>query len=407
MRQKNIVIVAILLLLTAVAIGAGLSRGHEVEAAEGGEAQAPQAMPVDMVVVVPQKIQIWKNFSGHVVAVDRAEIRPQVSGRITEIRFEDGQSVQKGDILIVIDPRPYEATLSQVKAALSVAKTKVDLAKKEYDRAKKLIQTEAISQSLLDERDHKYQSAVAVVKGAKALVQSAQINLDYAYVKAPISGKIGRAEITEGNLLQTGSSAPLLTSIVADEKVYVDFEVDEKTYLKSAKAGASNQNVKIPVRLKLLGDDYENNGVVHSFDNRIDPSSGTIRARAIFDNEQKLLLAGMSVSVMMGAADEAGKILISEHAIGTDQDRKFVYIVNDEDKAEYREVKIGESIKGERVILSGLKAGETVITEGLVRIRPGVLVTPKEIASVPSEGNVQGDGKEGEQSDGQDLSKKE
>ena len=363
--------------IVIVALGGGFLF-HSLTTAQASEemqAGAPQAMPVEAGIVMPEKIQIWKNFSGHVVAVDVAEIRPQVSGRITELRFEDGQHVKKGDTLIVIDPRPYQAALNQAKAGLEAAKTQADLADKEYYRATKLIDTEAISQSLLDRRTDNRRTALAAVQGAKALVESARINLDYAYVKAPISGKISRAEITEGNVVQTGSSAPLLTTIVADEKVYVDFEVDERTYLNSI--GSVNDASNIPVRLKLLSADLEYNGVVHSFDNRIDRASGTIRARAIFDNNDGTLLPGMSVSVLMGGTGDEEKILITERAIGTDQDRKFVYVINDKNTAEYREVKLGESINGMRVVLSGLKEGETVITDGLVRIRPNMPVTPQ------------------------------
>ena len=173
-------------------------------------------------------------------------------------------------------------------------------------------------------------------------------------------------------------NAPLLTSIVSGDSVYVDFEIDERTYISSVKTKNSGDDVKTPVRVKLSSsDDLEFKGNVHSFDNRIDPASGTIRARAIFDNKDGLLLPGMSVSVLMGNAGDEKRILISERAIGTDQDRKFVFIVNDQNMTEYREVKIGESVNGKRVVLSGLKDRETVITEGLVRIRPGMPVMPK------------------------------
>ncbi len=374
-KMKQIIIV---LFLIAVAIGGGvlLSGDGEVVAADGAHGQgAQQAMPVEVAIMKPQAMQIWSNFSGHVVAVDQADIRPQVSGRITEVKFEGGQHVEKDDVLFVIDPRPYEASFSQAKAALSAAQTAASLAEKEYQRAKTLIGSEAISQGLLDERTNNRQTAAAAVQGAKALVEEAQINLDYAHVKAPIAGKASRVEITEGNLVQAGSGAPLLTSIVSDEKVYVDFEVDERSYLELMKDMKSDGDV--PVRLILSGGDLEYVGIVQSFDNKIDVASGTVRARAIFDNKDKIMLPGMSVSVEMGRVGDQQRILLTERAIGTDQDRKFVYIVNAEGVTEYREVKIGESIKGQRVILSGLDGGEQVITEGIVRIRPGMPVAPK------------------------------
>ncbi|MEC7702591.1 MAG: efflux RND transporter periplasmic adaptor subunit [Pseudomonadota bacterium] len=352
--------------------------GHVAEASEAAEAHtAPMAMPVDVTTIKAQQVELWKNYSGHVVAVDHADIRPQVSGRITEIHFKDGQHVEKGDVLMVIDPRPYQARLNQAKASLQAAKTQANLAEKEYQRAVKLINTDAISQSMLDERTNNRESAAAAVKGAEAAVESAEIDLDYAHVKAPISGKISRAEITEGNLVQAGGNAPVLTSIVADDKVYVDFEVDERTYIESVKSTQNKDVSIIPVRVKTLGAESEYQGTVHSFDNHIDTASGTVRARAIFDNKDGVLLPGMSVSVLMGTADGTDKILVTERAIGTDQDRKFVYVIGDDQTAQYREVKIGESVSGQRVIISGLEEGENIISAGIVRIRPGMPVMPK------------------------------
>ena len=390
--MKHIIYTLTFLIIAGVGFGAMFYNNYDAEASDEAVSEAPQAMPVKITVMKPRHIQVWGNFSGHVVAVNRAEIRPQVSGRITEIHFTDGQHVEKGDVLFVIDPRPYEAALNQAKATLAATQTQAGLAEKEYQRAIKLIKTEAISHSVMDERTNNRQAANAAVQGAQAAVESAQINLDYAHVKAPISGKTSRAEITEGNLVQTGPNAPLLTSIVAQDRVYVDFEVDESTYINSAKTGSFKKDQKTPVRLQLLDGDLEYKGFVHSFDNRIDATSGTIRARAIFDNEDNMLLPGMSVSILMGSADNEEHLLISERAISTDQDRKFVYIVNDDNIATYRAIKIGNSINGERVVLSGLNAGDKVITEGIVHIRPGALVsaqasdtTPKNVAPDTSE----------------------
>ncbi len=374
--KKNM---ALVIAVTALALVPGASVRNNAQANEPPAEQAPPpAMPVEVAVIQPETVQIWQNFSGHVVAVNRAEIRPQVSGIITEIHFEDGAYVEKDQTLIVIDPRPYKATLEQAEAALKAAKTTADLAEKEYQRARKLIETEAISQSVMDERVNKRLAAAAAVSGAEAFVSSAKINLDYAYIKAPISGKTSRAEITIGNLVQSGPAAPLLTSIISDDKVYAEFEVDETTYLHSVKnAGTLKTGLHIPVRIVLPNTDLEYDGYVQSFDNRIDPTSGTIRARALFDNKDKYLLPGMSVTVLMGEAGEEKRILVSERAIGTDQDRKFVYIINADGLTEYREVKVGDSVNGNRVIRSGLKQGDTIITEGLVRIRPGMPVAPK------------------------------
>lgn len=371
---KSTLVIATIALLSTVSIGAYYAT-EGATAAEGAVQMAPQAMPVTVSVISPAKTDLWKKFSGHVVAVDKSDIRPQVGGRITEILFKDGQYVEKGDTLLIIDPRPYEASLAQAEAELASAQTQADLADKEYIRAKSLISTDAISQSLFDQRNNARISANAAVKAAQAKVTAAKLDLDYAHVKAPISGKVSRAEITVGNLVQPGANAPLLTSIVSDGDVYVDFEVDEKTYIHSVQTSASDTQHEIPVRLNLGGSAQNYEGHVNSFDNKIDPASGTIRARAIFANEEKTLLPGMSVSVEMGEKNDDAVILLSELALGTDQDRKFVYVVGEDNLAKYREVKIGESIDGQRVILSGLQAGDKVISKGISRIRPDTLVS--------------------------------
>ncbi len=363
---------------------AATNEKQEKPAAEK-KAPAPKGMPVEVTTIKPETLQVWKKYSGRVVAVDRAELRPQVSGRITEIRFKDGHYVEKGDILIVIDPRPYEAALKQAEANLATAKTRETLAEKEYNRAEELVKKKAVSESLLDTRGNNYRVAKADVLAAEAMVETAKINIDYAYVKAPINGKVSRAEITVGNLVQSGTNAPLLTSIVANKEVYVDFEIDEQTYITSIRQSSDGAKTQIPVKLTINQEETEKEkqqqqGYILSFDNRIDQSTGTIRSRALFDNSKDLLLPGMTVGVEMGTPDSKNKklIAISERAIGTDQDRKFVYIVNAESKAEYREVRIGDIIGSRRIILSGLKEDDVVITEGLVRIRPNTPVTPKD-----------------------------
>ncbi len=377
--EKNVRNKLLSFLFLVVAIGAGgavVYFGSPVGAMEQeGEQGPPPPMAVEFVTVAPEQVQIWKNFSGNVVAVDRAEIRPQVEGRITEIRFTDGQNVNKGDVLFVIDPRPYEAALTQAKAALESAKVQAQLAEKEYQRAKSLIKSDAISQSVMDERDNNRLASAAAVQGAQATVLRAEIDLDFAYVKAPISGRISRAEITEGNLVQKSPNAPLLTTIVAQDRVYVDFEVDERTYVDSIYQSKGEGDV--PVRLKLSSANKEYAGTVHSFDNRIDPASGTIRARAIFDNRDGVLLPGMAVSVEMGGNGQDKQIMITERAIATDQDRKYVFVIGEGNAAIYREIKIGSSVSGKRLVLDGLKEGERVISSGLTHIRPGMVVNPQ------------------------------
>jgi len=338
-----------------------------------------QAMLVEVTVIKEQPMRIWRKFSGRLTAVDFVEIRPQASGLITGVRFKDGQFVNKGDILYIIDSRPYKAAVMEAKANLVTALNRKNLAEKEYKRAEDLLKTKMISQRIYDERDNAMLVTESIVNSAKAQLSQAKINLGYAYVKAPVSGRVGRTEVTTGNLVSAGSSAPLLTSIVSNAKIYADFEVDEQTYLKYIQDNSFSKSSvdKIPVELRLQRDEAVYKGGVYAFDNRIDPTSGTIRARAIFDNPQGKLLPGMYARMRLGSPSKENVILLSERAIGTDQNRKFVYVVNNENKTIYREVKLSENINGNRIVHFGLKPGEKVIVRGLIRVRPGMVVEPR------------------------------
>lgn len=382
--MKRINAKLILLVLFGASIVTGLAfyvqdRVANASAPDADSAkQAPAAMPVTVQIVASKPVQIWNKYSSRLEAVDFAEIRPQVSGTISEVKFEGGQSVEAGDVLYVIDPRPYEAAVNQVKAELNVAKTQASLTWKELKRAKELIKVDAIPKRILDERTSAHSVAAASVKAVQARLERNEIDLDNAYVKAPISGRVSRAEIKVGNLVAAGPTAPLLTSIVSQSGIFADFEVDEQSYLKYIRSSARDleEESKIPVKLLLNDDATEYDGFVQSFDNRIDVTSGTIRARAFFDNKDDALLPGMFASVKMGTPLAKDRILIDERAIGTDQNRKFVYVVNDKNMTEYRAVKIGESVNGQRVVTSGLRSGDRVIVEGIIRVRPGIEVAP-------------------------------
>ncbi|MCB1720750.1 MAG: efflux RND transporter periplasmic adaptor subunit [Alphaproteobacteria bacterium] len=352
---------------------------NHADAQGPGEGMPQGPMPVSVEVIGAQDVRIWKDFPGRLSAVDSAAIRPQVSGRITEILFQDGQHVERGELLFVIDPRPYEAALSQAKAALQAAQSNYNLADKEYKRAQELIKTNAISQRIVDERRSRFNFVLAEISGAKATLQKAEIDLDYARVKAPISGRVSRAEITLGNVVESGPGAPIITTIVDDESIYVDFEVDEQTYLSNIReqARSKEDEGKIPVQVILRGDaEQPIDGVIHAFDNRINPASGTIRARAVLENSDGALLSGMFAKVRLGSADRARRMLVGEKAIGIDQDRRFVYVVNKNNVIEYRQVQLGDRSGHSRVVLSGLSEGEKVVAQGIMMIRPGMPVAP-------------------------------
>lgn len=335
-------------------------------------------MPVNVNIMQPEEVRIWKEFPGRLTAVDSAIIRPQVSGRITEIHFQDGQSVEEGELLFVIDPRPYEAALSQAKALLQAAQSNYKQAQNDFERAEELVKTNALSERIYDERRARRNFVLAEINGAKATLEQAELDLEYAYVKAPISGRVGRAELTVGNLVEAGPGAPAVTEIVADEKIYVDFEVDEQTYLSHVREQAKDieQEAMIPVQVVLRGDqDHAIDGVIHAFDNRIDPTSGTIRARAILKNENGTLLPGMFAKVRLGSAERDEAVLVNEKAISTDQDRKFVYVV-EEGAVSYRQISLGDRVGHKRVVKDGLQAGDQVIINGILKLRPGMAVAP-------------------------------
>ena len=351
-----------------------------------GEALASPAAPAALGAVrtlAEQKVRIWSEFSGRLQAVDAAEIRPEVSGRITQVLFEDGQTVKAGDVLFVIDPRPYEAAVARAEANLASARTNAAFAKLDRDRADALIGSHTMTQREFDQRGNTSRVADAAVQTAEAELKRASLDLEHAHVVAPISGRASRPEITVGNLVQAGLGAPLLTTIVSNDTVYAGFEVDEQTYVESVRnaAGGRDQERQIPVELSLPGDkSHVYHGTIYSFDNRIDAASGTIRARAKFDNADGALLPGMFVSVKLAEGTERDELLIPDRALGFDQSKKFVYVVGADDKVAYREVKLGKQIQSQRVVLSGVQAGDRVVVDGVQRVRPNTVVAPQEAA---------------------------
>jgi membrane fusion protein, multidrug efflux system len=372
---------------TIALIASGAAFHHYSHAtAQPAHAQAAMpAIPVSVRTVNPDDVMIWSEFSGRMSAVDYAEIRPQVSGRITQVRFADGQTVKAGAVLFVIDPRPYEAAVAKSQANLVTARTNADFANTEFERAANLIKAQAIAQRFYDERANAKRVADAAVLSAEAELKQAQINLDYAYVKAPISGRLSRVEITEGNIVEAGPNAPVLTSIVSNQAIYADFEVDEQTYVNSIRANADTdaEERKIPVELVLQGDNARvYKGTIHSFDNRIITASGTIRARARFDNKDGRLIPGMFVSVRLASSAPSQALLVPERAIGNDQSKRFVFVVDPESKAVYREVSLGRLVDRQRIVVAGLKPGERVIVDGLQHVQPNATVAPTEAPAI-------------------------
>jgi multidrug efflux system membrane fusion protein len=353
-------------LTVAVLLAGGfyLSKHMGGSGAAGAPAMGPP--PVDVAEITTRTTQLWRDYAGRLVAVDSASIRPRVSGTIDAIHFKDGQWVNKGAALFTIDQKPYAA-------ALASAQSRAVLTQAELGRAEALIADKAIPQREFDQR--KSEAAVA-----RADLIRARLNYNDTVVRAPISGRVGRAELTVGNLVDAGGNAPVLTTVVSSNPIYADFDIDEQAYLAVLKsAGGNLQNLKsIPVKLGLSSEtDAPHVGQIQSFDNQLNISSGTLRVRAVFDNPDGTLIPGLFARVQLGSATMEPVILIDDKAINTDQSVKFVWVVGADNKVVYRPVILGPMAEGLRVITSGLKPGERIVVNGTQRVMmPGQPITP-------------------------------
>jgi RND family efflux transporter, MFP subunit len=349
--------------------------------ADNDTAAAPPAPTVEVTTLEPQEIRVWTSFSGRLTAVESAAIKPLVSGTIHQVLFEEGQLVKKGDPLFVIDPRPHQATLQRAEAQLATARSRARLAEDELQRARQLASSKLISQSVLDAAVSDNQVAQATVLEAESALSQARLNLEYAHITAPISGRVGRAELTEGNVVDAGANAPVLTTIVADDRLYAEFNVNEQAYLQTLRNGQQPQ--EMPVELTLAGDNSVTYlGRIHAFDNRLDTASGTIRARAIFENTDGALTPGMYANVRLGSAQTNEALLVPERAVGTNQSRKFVYVVDQNNTVNYREVVLGDHYQSHRIVVKGINAGERIAVNSLSHLRPSVVVNPVHVSTL-------------------------
>ncbi len=348
----------------------------------GGMAGPPKMapgtpMPASVASVISKPVMLWSDYSGRIEAAQSAEIRPRVSGQITEVLFKDGEEVNRGEPLFTIDPRPYEAEVSRARGALLTAESAALKANQDLARAQKLVKSKAISQSEFEQKNSAATQATGTLASAKGALQAAEVNLAYAHITAPISGKISRAEMTVGNTVNAGPSAPLLASVVQLSPIYASFELDEKSFLKTIQGVPAAKLKQIPVTVALA------NGAavpakIHAFDNQISPGSGTLRVRAVMENKDASLVPGLFATVRMGTPEETASILVHPNAIGTDQNKKFVLLVDAEGKAEYREVMLGAQVEGLQAIASGLVEGDKIVVEGLQRLKPGTPVIATE-----------------------------
>jgi RND family efflux transporter MFP subunit len=348
-------------------------------------AEAPAAPPaVAAAKVVSKPITEFDEFTGRFEAVDRVEVRPRVSGYIVSTNFQQGHEVKKGDVLYVIDPRPYQATLKHAQADLARAKTQLSLARSERERATKLIEKRAISQEEFDARTAGSEQASANLAAAEAAVESAALDLSFTQVRSPIAGVVGKAEITAGNLVSAGQT--LLTTVVSVDPIYVSFDGDEQVYLKyidleqrGERKSARTGNA--PVWVGLADEPgHPHEGKMVFLDNELDPATGTIHARGLFANPDRRFTPGMFARVKLVGSGRYDALLINDSAVGTDQSVKYVLKVGAENKIDYTPVKLGPLVDGLRVVREGLKPDDVILVKGLQQVRPGMPVQPQLVA---------------------------
>ena len=363
--------------------------GKVAQAEANVTAEVP-AVPVTVAVVQNRDVTTWQEFSGRLEAIERVQIRSRVAGAIQSVNFREGALVKAGDLLFTIDPEPYKAAVTQAEGQFASAEARVKLAKTQLERGERLAQSNSISQSDIDQRQNALAEANAALKTAQAALHAAQLELGYTNVRAPVAGRVGKVEITAGNLVAAGSTSPALTTLVSVDPIYAGFNVSEETVAAALAAlpvsdGALQPIEQIPVEVGTLADEGTPiRGKLQLIGNEVDAASGTISVRAVFDNPGGRLIPGQFVRIRMGEPKAESKILVSEKAVGTDQDKKFVFVVDKDNKVTYRPIVLGSLSGGERIVESGLANGDKVVVNGLQRVRPGVVVDPQEQETVAS-----------------------
>lgn len=365
------------MVIRGIRVGVVVSAAALAACKGSGSAPAPGPAEVDAAVVTAKTITDWQSYSGRLQAVDHVDVRALVPGTIMAVYFKDGQMVKKGDPLFLIDPRTYQAAVDRAEAQVAAAKARAQFVTQDYARAQKLLAGNAISKRDFDDRANSSLEAVANVKAAEAALESAKVDLGYTKIVAPVDGRMSRAEQTVGNIVAAGFSAPPLTTLVSIDPIYAGFDVDEDTFLRYLNKGAGAEG---PVRLGLANEQgFSRTGKVASVDNQLDSTAGTIRVRAAFDNKDATLLPGMFARVAVGGGSSHPAILIDDRAVSTDQAKKFVLLLDEKDHAQYREVVLGATVDGLRIVSSGLKEGDRIVVEGLQRVHPGDPVKAKTV----------------------------
>ncbi len=351
------------------------------------EPAAPPPPEVDVAKPIVREVTEWDEYTGRLAAIDTVEVRPRVSGYLESVHFKEGQIVKKGDLLVVIDPRPFRAVLAAAAADVAGAEARLELARNELERAENLIDARAIAAEDVDRRSKAVVEAQASLDGAKARVDQARLEVEFTEVRAPIDGRTSHYAVTAGNLVSGGSSgiATLLTTIVSLNPIHCYVDASEQDYLKYMRLAISGRRPSSrdkpnPVHVAVADEnEFRYPGYMDFVDNRIDPFTGTMRGRAIVENPDGMLVPGLFVRLRLIGESKPGAVLLPDEAIGTDQSKRVVYVVDDKSTVALRTVTTGRLIDGLRVIRSGLDGSETVVVRGLQRVRPGATVAPRAV----------------------------
>ena len=343
------------------------------------QAAAMPASKVSVAKVLEQPVNEWDEFTGRLEAPETVQIRPRVSGQIDQVAFTEGALVKKGDLLFQIDPRPFQAEVRRLEAQLQQTKAAASRSDNEAQRGERLRQSNAISAELADSRTTAAQEARAAVAGIQAQLDLARLNLSFTRVTSPISGRVSRAAITAGNLVTADVTE--LTSVVSTDKVYAYFDADERVYLKYTElARQGRRGATTPVYLGLSNETGNpHQGQMNFVDNQVNPATGTIRGRAVFDNSDGRFTPGLYARLKLVGSGTYSAVLITDEAVGTDLGKKFVLVMDADNKSAYRAVELGPKIEGLRIVRSGLSKDDTIIVKGLQRVRPGSPVAPETI----------------------------
>jgi RND family efflux transporter MFP subunit len=379
--------------LAGAAVGALLMTVSGCGSSGGGASAPPPPPQVSVAQVLERPVKDWDEFTGRLQAVESVEIRPRVSGYIDKVAFTEGSLVKRGDLLFIIDPRPYQAESDRAAADVKRYKTALELARIELTRVQRLKDSGAVSEEELDERKSTLAQTEANVAGAQAALEAANLNLNFTRVTSPIAGRVSRAEVTRGNLVTGGiNGGTLLTSVVSIDPMYLYFDADEQSYLRYSQMARSgthpgSRDEGSPVQVGLANEEgFPHTGIVDFVDNQLNSQTGTIRARAVLQNKDGFYTPGMFARVQLLASSEYSAILIDDRAVNTDQSQKYVLLLGADNTVEYRRVKLGRIIDGLRIVREGLKPGDVIIVNGAQRVHPGIAVTPQRVVMGTDEG---------------------